>query len=355
MSHVKVPCLALAVILALSCSVFGAAKDRSYVAGRYLLTLDGVKVGFVKSVEGGDVTAEVIQEPVGPDYIVHKHIGKPKYEDFEIQVGFNMGKPLYEWIRQSWTPNVRRMTGSITAMDFNHQPKSEQQFVEALVTATTIPAVDAASKDPGYLTIRFSPECTRPGKPSGKSDAATGDKGMQKTFLPANFRLEIDGLNCKGVSRIESFTVKRTAVKDSIGDARDQKKEPGKLEFPNLTITLAEKGAESWLAWHDAFVVQGKNDQKSEKNGSLTLLSPNLKEELATIRFYNMGIFSLKSEKAEANNEAIRHLVAELYVEKMEFECKLAASAGADTTETTPAEPPPTTRPLAPKTVRRTG
>ncbi len=354
MSHAKVLCLALAVILALSGSVFGAKDRSSYTAGRYLLTLDGVKVGFVKSVEGGDVTAEVINEAVGPDYIVHKHIGKPKYEDFEIQVGFNMGKPLYEWIRQSWTAKYQRMKGSIITTDFNYQPKSEQQFFEALITATTIPAVDAASKDPGYLTVRFAPEYTRPGKPGGKSDPGTGDKGMQKTFLPANFRLEIDGLNCKGVSRIESFTVKQTAVKDDVGETRDQKKEPGKLEFPNLKITLAEKGAEAWLAWHDAFVVQGKNDQKSEKNGSLTLLSPNLKEELLTIRFYNMGIFSLKSEKGEANNEAIRHLVAELYVEKMDFEYKPAA-VGADTTETTPAEPAPTTRPLAPKTVRRAG
>ncbi len=354
MSHVKVPCLVLGAVLAVLCSI-GVSKDRSYVAGRYLLTLDGVKCGFVKSVEGGAIIGEVIQEPVGPDYVVHKHLGKPKYEDFEIQVGLSMGKPVYEWIRQSWTAKYQRMKGSITAMDFNYQPKSEQQFFEALLTETTIPAADAASKDPGYLTVKFTPETIRSAKPSGKSDAGTPDKGMQKMFLPANFKLDIAGLNGKGVSRVESFTVKQTAIRDDIGDARDQKKEPGKLEFPNLKITLPEKGAEGWLAWHENFVVKGNSTQDQEKSGSLTFLSPNLKEELLTIRFYNMGIFSLRPEKAEANNEAIRHLVAELYVERMEFEYKPAAIAGADTTETTPAEPAPTTRPLAPKTVRRAG
>ncbi len=355
MSHVKVPCLALGVILVLSGSAFGAKDNRSYVAGRYFLTLDGVRVGPIKSVQGGDVTADVIYEAVGPDHIVRKHVGKPKYEDFEIQVGLSMGKPLYEWIRQSWSLNYRRMKGSITAMDFKYQPLSEQEFVEALLTETTIPAADAASKEPGYLTLKFSPEYTRSGKPSGKSDPGAAAKEQQKTFLPANFRLEIDGLNCKGVSRVESFTVKQTAVQGAVGEARDVAKEPGKLEFPNLKITLLEKGAESWLAWHENFVIKGNNSQDKEKSGSLTFLSPNLKEELLTIRFSNMGIFRLKPEKTEASSEASKHLVAELYVEKMDFEYKPAAVVGADATGTTPAEPAPTPQPSASKTLRRAG
>ena len=56
----------------------------------------------------------------------------------------------------------------------------------------------------------------------------------QKQFLPSNFRLEIDGLDCTKVSKIDSFTVKQPIQTDDIGDKRDYKKEPGKLEFPNL-------------------------------------------------------------------------------------------------------------------------
>ncbi len=337
MSHVKMPCLALLVILASSGSVFGAAKDRSYVAGRYLLTLDGVKCGFVKSVEGGGASAQVVNESAGPDYFIRKHLGQVRYEDFEVQMGLNMGKPVYEWIRQSWSQKYARKDGSIIAADFNYQAKSEQQFFKALLTETTIPAADAASKEPAYLTLKFSPEYTRPGKPGGKVDPGASAKEQQKLWLPANFKLDIAGLNCKTVSRIESFTVKQTAVRDDIGDARDQKKEPGKLEFPNLKITLSERDAESWLAWHEDFVVKGNNTQDKEKSGSLTFLSPNLKEELLTIRFYNMGIFRLQPERAEANADTLKRLVAELYVERMDFEYKAAALAGADTTETTPA------------------
>lgn len=353
MSHVKVPCLALGVILALSCCVFGAKDNRSYVAGKYLLTLDGVNCGFLKSVEGGDVTAEVINEAVGPDSIVHKHIGKPKYEEFEMEVNLGMNKPLYEWIRQSWTQNYRRVNGSITAMDLNMQAKSEQQFFNALLTETTIPTLDGGSKEPAHITVKFSPEYTRPGKGDGKADLGA-PKTAQKQFLPSNFKLEIDGLDCTKVNKVDSFTVKRTAVTNDIGKARDYAKEPGKLEFPNLKITFSERSADSWRAWHENFVIKGNNDQKNEKSGSLTFLSANLKEELVTIRFYNMGIFRLRSDQGEANADAIKRVVAELYVEKMDFECK-AGAVGADTTVTPPVESVQTPTPAVPRTLRRAG
>ena len=66
MSHTKASYLALVVIGTLSCSVFASKEAaRSYVSGNYFLALDGVKCGFVKSVDGGGITAEVINEPAG--------------------------------------------------------------------------------------------------------------------------------------------------------------------------------------------------------------------------------------------------------------------------------------------------
>jgi hypothetical protein len=71
-----------------------------------------------------------------------------------------------------------------------------------------------------------------------------------------------------------------------------------------------------------------------------------------------MGIFRLQSEKAEANKEAVKHLVAELYVERMEFEYKPAAVVDAGTTATTPAPPASPARevvPAARMTLKRPG
>jgi hypothetical protein len=320
MSQAKVSCLGLVVVLAMSCSVFGAKGNRSYVSGNYFLTLDGVKGGFLKSVDGGGTFAEVINEPAGPSYFIKKHIGQPKYEAFEVQVGFSMTKKVYEWIAQSWSMAHPRVNGSIVALDYQLNPKSEQQFTNAILTETTIPAMDGASKEPSYLTLKFAPEVIRSGKPSGKAaDFGEYGKNEQKVWLPSNFKLQIDGLDCSKVNRIEPFTVKQAVTADDLGSARDARKEPGKLEFPNLKVTLAEVAAQSWTDWYESFVIKGNNDEKSEKSGSLTLLSPNGKDELIQIRFYNMGIFRMQPDKAETNADQIKRVHVEMYVERMEF------------------------------------
>ena len=154
----------------------------------------------------------------------------------------------------------------------------------------------------------------------GGGKVASAGKGGQKQWSPANFKLQIDGLDCSKVSKVDSFTVKQTAQTDDIGDARDYLKQPGKLEFPNLTITLPEAGAQTWQAWFDDFVIKGNNTDAQEKNGSLVFFAPNNKDLLATINFFNLGIYALGSDKAEANADQIKWVKAELYCERMEFQ-----------------------------------
>lgn len=292
--------------------------DRSYVSGNFMFELDGVKCGFIKSIDGGGITAEVINEPSGPNYYVKKHIGQPKYEDITMQIGFSMTKAVYEWIQSSWQMNYQRKNGAIVACDHKLDAKSRRDFFNALVTETAIPACDGSSKEPAYLTLKFAPEHTRFAKASGKAAGEYG-KAEQKIWLPSNFRLEIDGLDCSKVNKVDSFTIKQSTVTDDIGDARDYAKEPGKLEFPNLKVSFAEVTAQSWIDWHENFVIKGNNSEAQEKNGALIFLSPNREKELGRVNFFNLGIFKIAPDKAEANADQIKRVSAELYCERMEI------------------------------------
>ena len=295
------------------------ADTRSYVSGNFFFQIDGVKCGFIKSVDGGAISAEVVNEPVGPMYFVKKHIGTPKYEDFTMQIGFSMSKAVYDWIAASWQMNYQRKNGAIIACDYKLDAKSQREFFNALITETGIPACDGASKEPAYLTLKFAPEYTRYTKASGKATGELG-KAEQKLWLPQNFRLSIDGLDCTKVAKIDAFTVKQTAVTDDIGDARDYMKEPGKLEFPNLKITLSEVAAQTWYDWHEDFVIKGNNDEGKEKGGTLEFLSPNRQDVLLTIKMFNLGIFKLTTDKSEANADQIKRVSAELYCERKELQ-----------------------------------
>lgn len=326
--------LAAAVLLAVGLvpAAAGPGSGRSYVSGNFMFSLDGVNCGLLKSIDGGGIAAEVINEPAGPSYFVKKHIGQPKYEDVSMQVGFSMTKGIYEWIKQSWSMNYQRKNCNITALDYSLKAKSAREFDQCLITETTIPACDGSSKEPAYMTITFAPEFTKSIAATGK-DADQFGKNEQKIWLPSNFEIKIDGLDCTRVNKIDSFTVKQTTVTDDIGEARDALKEPGKLEFPNLRITFAAVDAASWQNWFDGFVVKGNNDESFEKGGTLIFLSPNRQTQLAKITFHNLGIFKLENDKAEANADQVRRMTAELYCERMEFEYlnKAIGSAGTST------------------------
>jgi hypothetical protein len=108
-------------------------------------------------------------------------------------------------------------------------------------------------------------------------------------------------------------------VSDSIGKDRVPDRAPSLPEFGNLTVTVSAAGADSWERWHEDFVINGNSGQDKEKNGTLTLLDPSLKTALLTIKLFNIGIFSLRSPKTDANADKVARLEAGLYVERMEL------------------------------------
>ncbi|MGH2764414.1 MAG: hypothetical protein ACRDKA_00635, partial [Actinomycetota bacterium] len=195
---------------------------------------------------------------------------------------------------------------------------SKLDFFNGLITETTIPGCDAASKEAAYLRLKISPEALRFSRASGKVGGAVG-KSEQKTWVPSAFKLTIEGLDCSKVSKIDPFTVKQAILFDEIGDAREMVKAPSQVEFPNLRVTLSESGAQSWLDWHEDFVIKGNNDDSQERNGRLAFLAANQKDEFAAVKLFNLGIFRIAPDKFEATKDQIKRVTADLYCERMEF------------------------------------
>jgi len=287
---------------------------RSQGAGRFFLSLDGAKTGYVKSVEGGGIKADVVVE--SGTAFAKKHLGPTRVEPVELEVDFVMGKGLLDWIAASWSGKPARRSGAIVESDLNLLARSERRFENALITETTIPALDAAAKEQAFLKLRFQPEQVSHKKGDG-TKLSPPQKPPQKAFLPSNFRLELSGLDCSKVSRIDAFTVTQKLSRDDVGERREVEREPASLEIPNLRVTLAESAAQTWLDWFDDFVVKGNCADDREKTGTIVFLSPNRQEELGRVTLQNVGIFSLSEPRADSAAETVKRLVADLYVERM--------------------------------------
>jgi hypothetical protein len=289
---------------------------RAYASGRFALDLDGVACGFLKSVTGGAIAADVVVVP-GPEPYPDKVLGPVRYEELELQLGLSLDRRVYDWIEESWTRNYSRRDGSIVTADPSLKAASEREFFHALLSEVTLPALDGASKDQVYLTVKIAPEYTRLKKGSGKT--VKPETGRQKEWLQANFKLDIDGLDCTRVSKIDALTVKQTLVHDDVGEARRDVGGASKLEFPDLVVSLAQTGSETWTDWFDDFVVKGNCDATKERSGKLTYLSADRKTPLGEVDFFNLGIFRLESESQVEGAESVARLRAGLYCERMEL------------------------------------
>ena len=254
-----------------------AATDRSYSTGVIGLTLEGITAGVVKKVEGGAAVAEVVVENVGPNNISKKHIAAIKYENLSFDVGFD-SKTVLDWIASTWKGLPARKSGVLQVGDYNYDIRSERQFNQALLIATTFPALDAASKESAFLKVTIAPESVREAAGSGK--VRLGASKSSKVWLPSNFRLEMDGLDASRVNRIAPFTVGLTAVENPVGELRDYEKSAGRLAFSDLKVTMAESFGATWAKWHQDFVISGMNGDAQEKNGAIVFLDPTRTIEL---------------------------------------------------------------------------
>jgi phage tail-like protein len=289
---------------------------RKFSTARFALELDGVVCGFLDSVSGGGIAADVVSVP-GADGFDAKRLGRVSYEELELQLDLSLDAAVYQWIAASWKNSGARRDGSVVATDVNGKAVSEQEFFRGLLTEVTIPALDASSKDAAKLTIKIAPEYTRLAKGSAKTVKST--VGRQLEWTTANFKLEIDGLDTTKVLGIDALTVTQTVVAESAGESRTFAELPGKLTFPDLRVRVAASGADTWTEWFDDFVMKGNDDPSHERSGKLTFLDTSLKKPLGEVSFANLGIFRLEPGPRVANTDTIAEVVVDLYCDRMEL------------------------------------
>lgn len=277
-----------------------AASDRSYNAGRFVFEVDGEATGDVRKVSGGGLGST----PTQGTTIAH--------EPLTMEIGTSMGKSMYEWIKASWDHGFQPRDLKLEVASADRTVTKVREFGHAYITEVTVPALDGSSKDPAYFTITLDPEIIRYAKPDGKI-AGDENKGAKK-WLASNFRLELDGLPCTRVAKIDSFSWEQKTSRDKVGKFREPTKHP---KISNIRVTIGMADYDAWARWHKRFVSDGKGSGGDDKSGSLTFLGPDHKEELMTIQLDHVGSVSLKKRKHEKGAPA--RFVATLSVKGLEL------------------------------------
>lgn len=272
-----------------------AAEARSYVGGRFTLELDGAKAGFLQSVDGGGISAEVTEESAPP--VFDKHVGPAAFDQFEVQLGLSMGKPLMDWIQASLDMKYQRKSGEIAAADFKRKVRRVSEFNDALITAIRFPACDALAKEYGFVALRFAPTVTRQ-RPGDGSRVLPPDDMTQRQWHPEDFRFTLDGIDCAEVLAIDPIIVEMPPLKPN-------DPQPPRPRIGNLRLTATGRTAAALIDWADDFIIKGNNDPLREKTGALRFLEAQRGRELLGIEFTGLGIFSITPKPEPEDPEKI--------------------------------------------------
>ena len=297
--------------------------SKSYTAGHFELQIDGHKTtAYLKSVDGGWSRANVVDDSVGADQNRIKHISTVDVDPFSLEFGLAGANDLLQWIKGSWSRKYSRRNGQITHANFDLYPTYQHEFFEALVTETTFPTLDGASKDGGYIKCKIQPERVVTKKLPGSGARVDGVLSpKQKMWTPAAFRFNIDGIDdMKYTNKLESFTIKQGIKKLYTGVSRFPQIEPTNIQFPNLTGTISLQHADKLLQWHEDYINTGKHDPKAQKTGSIEFLAPDRKQTIFRINLYEVGLNFAAIESSTANAEQIKRVKFEMFVHRMELD-----------------------------------
>lgn len=333
--RILLTCLVIAVIMGSTQILFGASSisTTGRLVQRYFLSIGGAPAGIIGGYSGWKISAAPIEAKSGQTVV--KHTGPAVIQPVTLNTGFTMSNLLSTWIRDSWNANPQRKDFTLTSCDINGNPKYNIQCKNAVIAYVTVPACDALSKNSAALDVSLVPESLRETAPVNNRAMTEVGTDDQKGWASSRFKLEIDGLDCSGVTNIDSFTVTQGNIIDRAGaESRDFAFEPGAPQFPNLTITVDSSHADTWKAWFDDFVIRGNNKPGQEKTGRLYFMSETGKS-LACIVFHGVGIYSYE-RIVEEDDSASNRIRAGLYCNKMEFQ---AGSVIASSPQ--PAEEPP--------------
>jgi hypothetical protein len=251
-----------------------------------------------------------------------KHIGPVRFEDISVEAGLSMGAPLKDWIQASLDLKHERKDGEIRACDYDYKIRNKAVFQDALLTEIAFPALDAASSSPAAIGVTFAPESVEFQAGDGSKLVPATSRG-QKAWLASNFRVEIGGLPCNRVSKVDALTWK-VQTTDVPGGQGQFSREPGEATLSNLKLTISTLDAKPWLDWFDDFVIKGNNQQANELTGAIVNLAPNKAAEIARLDLAGVGIRAIEIFAPDPSPDpgAITKFRVELYVEQAEFTIK---------------------------------
>lgn len=301
-----------------------SVQPRTYAAAHFAFVLDGGgDIGLFRSIEGGNVKADVMTYQSGPNYDKWRQLGKPKFEDIKLTIGMAMGLTFYTWVKEFFDGKPDRRNGHIIAADFYYNTRAKRGFTNAMISELTFPKLDGADKGPAYMNVTLSVEGLTFEKGGGEKMVSSRGFNNQKMWTACNFRFSINGMEdaCRRTAKIDSFTIKQNVLEYHAGGHRTPIKVPSPVDFPNLTFYVPEADADLFFkrVTDRLMMTKDKYPGAGDLHGYIETYD-NEGSPLFYLQFFGAEILAVTPDKSDSSTEEIKMVKIDMYTEKMTFE-----------------------------------
>lgn len=292
----------------------------SYAAGKYGFELDGVDCGYLASVGGGEMSAEVITEAASFTHVKMKHLGAPKIAEIQCGVGGVQSAKLVQWIKDTLSFNPTKHSGRIVALDQGMKTMWEKEFHDALISSIQFPKYDAQAKEPVLVQVGIQPRDVVDKKSDGKLWSKPQPK-EQRQMVGYMFRASFDGLDCSKIKSISEVKMKQKCVFDDVGETRQGDLIAGGCDFDDpISIVMSSAAAGDWYEWHKRLVKDGLDHAgPGLKSGQIEALDPSGKKTLFTIKLHEVGITKISKNKFDPKSDSVNTTTVELFCHSFEL------------------------------------
>jgi hypothetical protein len=245
----------------------GATNLGPSLASSTALAIDGVLCDRLPSWEGGDLRGGAVTQGI-------KSTSGPVVAPLRIQAGFPASPELTGLINELCSGQTVPHTLTLVDYDGSGNAAAAVQLTGAVLMEVLFPSFESTASSVGPVKLVFAADKSDAVSPSSIPGSARPGSSSARTF-----QLAVDGLDGRGVQRIEALTISRPSASDPAP------------QFSSLQVTLKTSTATTWKKWYTDFVVNGRNG--GEKFGALTMVDASGKSMDTALNFKQLGMLRL--------------------------------------------------------------
>ena len=138
--------------------------------------------------------------------------------------------------------------------------------------------------------------------------------------MTSGFRFELGDFQTQQTVSIVPPVVSVELAGDEVGAFREPGRSMVQLSVSNMTMTRTrDRDDGQYFQWLQEFLIDGNVGQGDELQSSVTLLGPDMQEELLTIYFDQVGLVSIDPHLSTMDS-SLAQMQVELYVERVRLE-----------------------------------